>query len=458
MDRHVVHALAERCRGEVILPGDAAYDSTRAVWNATVDRRPAVIVRCRGTADIMAALRFAREQDLPVAVRGGGHNVAGNAVCDGGMMIDLASMKAVHVDPTSRVARVQGGATGGDVDHETQAFGLATPTGIISTTGVAGLTLGGGFGWLSRLYGLAADNLLSVDVVTAEGQLLTASEMEHEDLFWGLRGGGGNFGVAAGFTFRLHAVGPQVLFGPTIYRLEDAPGVLRHYRDFVSQLPKACTVYVDLLTAPPFPFLPSSAHGTKIVSVIQFYVGDFTEGERLLRPLRSYGRPIADAVGPMPYTRVQSIADALYEKGASNYWKSHNVTTLSDGAIEKLVASGERLPTPQSDILIHHLGGAINEKAADATAYPHRDTGFVITPGGRWDDPARGKACLEWVRACYDALSVHAIGGTYVNFVSEREGGARLAYGRNYERLVRIKNRYDPGNRFRFNQNIAPTV
>jgi FAD/FMN-containing dehydrogenase len=456
LSEDAVRTFAEHLRGELLRPGDGGYEEARLIWNGMIDRRPVLIARCSGTADVMDAVTFAREHELLLAVRGGGHNIAGNAVCDGGLVIDLSEMRAVHVDPAARTARVQGGATGGDLDRETQAFGLATPGGIISTTGVAGLTLGGGFGWLSRPYGLAADNLLSADVVLADGSFVTASPREHVDLFWALRGGGGNFGVVTSFEFRLHEVGPEVLFGPTVYRLEDAPAVLQHVRAFVREAPRACSVYLDLLTAPPFPFLPVEAHGTKVLSVIQFYAGNVEEGEAVLRPLREYGDPLADAVAPMPYTTAQSISDDLYAKGARNYWKSHNLTALSNGFVDALVACAEELPTPQSDILIHHLGGVINEVAPEATAYPHRDTAFVVTPGGRWKDPADDERCIAWTRDCYDALAEHASGGTYMNFLSEREGGEQNAYGSNYERLARIKARYDPDNRFRMNQNVHP--
>ncbi len=456
LDPKNVAELATRLGGTLLTSGDPDYDPARRIWNAMIDKRPAIIARCSGNADVAAAVRFAREHDLLVSVRCGGHSVAGNSLCDGGLMIDLSPMNGVDVEATARRARVQGGATWSDLDRETQKLGLATPGGIISTTGVAGLTLGGGFGWLSREHGLAADNLLSAELVTTEGSTISASATENPDLFWGIRGGGGNFGVVTSLEFALHEVGPQVLFGPTIYQLEDARDVLKHYRAFVRELPNECSVYVDLLTAPPLPFLPAEMHGTKIISVIQFYAGDTEEGERVLEPLREYGDPIADAVAPTPYTTAQNISDALYEHGARNYWKSHNLTSLTDETIDALVESAGRLPTPQSDILIHQLGGAIGDVAPDATAYPHRDTLFVVTPGGRWGDPSEDEACIGWVRDCYDALAPHATGTTYVNFVTEHEGREREAYGPNYNRLVELKQKHDPSNFFRLNQNIRP--
>ena len=448
----------ERFRGEVLQQGDAGYDEARTVWNAMIDRRPGLIARPTGPADVMTAVDFARENDVLVAVKGGGHNIAGNAVSESGLMIDLAEMDTVRVDPTEQTARVGPGATLGDMDHETQAFGLATPGGVVSTTGVAGLTLGGGFGWLSRKHGLAVDNLRSVDVVTADGQAMTASEDEHADLFWGLRGGSGNFGIVTSFEFDLHEVGPEVLFGPTVYRYEDARDVLRHYREFARDAPRECCVWADSLTAPPLPFLPEAFHGTKVLSAMQFYAGDLEEGEDVLRPLREYGDPIADAVAPTRYTAAQRILDDLYADGARNYWKAHNFTELTDETIDTIVEYGERLPTPQSDILIHQVGGAINDVATDATAYPHRDTEFVVTPGARWEDPTKDEEYIGWVRECHDALAEDATGGTYVNFEGDRHGREQNAYGENYDRLVELKNEYDPTNLFRMNQNIEPTV
>ena len=443
-------------RGPLLRPGDDGYDAARAVWNAMIDRRPVLIARCTGTADVLQAVRFARQHDLLVSVQGGGHNVAGSAVCDGGLMIDLSLMRGIRVDPEARTAWVQGGATWGDLDHETQAFGLATPGGVISTTGVGGLTLGGGMGWLSRLHGLSADNLRAAEVVTAAGERVRTSATEHPDLLWGLRGGGGNFGVVTAFEFALHEVGPTVLAGPTVYRLGDAPAVLRHYRDFAHEAPRESCVWVVLLTAPPLPFLPEELHGTKILSVFQVYAGPVERGEEVLRPLRTFGRPVADAVGPMPYAAVQRIFDAQYEKGARNYWKSHTFTTLPDEALDLLVAYAETYPTPQSDMVIHQVGGAISDVAPEATAYPHRDATFIVTPGARWQDPADDERCIAWMRSWFDDLAPFATGGSYVNFISDRTGREQAAYSSNYERLAALKARYDPSNFFRMNQNVQP--
>ena len=452
-----IQKFSNTLNGRVIRSADPEYDETRALWNAMVDRKPALIARCTDAADVMEALSFAREQGLTVSVRGGGHSVAGLASADDGIMVDLSLMRSVHVDPEARIARVEGGALWADLDRETQAFGLATPGGIISTTGVAGLTLGGGFGWLSRMHGLSADNLVAVELITADGEHLRASETEHQDLFWAIRGGGGNFGVITSLEFRLHDVGPDVLYGPIVYRLEDAPEVLRHYRQFASQAPNECSVNVDFLTAPPLPFLPEAVHGTKVLFIVPFFAGSVDEGEKVLRPLREFGTPVGDAVAPTPYTTAQSMVDGLYVKGAGNYWKSHNLTRLSDDIFDTLVACAMKLPTPQSDILIQQLGGAINDRAPDATAYPHRDVEFVATLGGRWEGSTNNEECIAWVRECHDSLAEHMTAGVYVNFLSpDEEDRRRAAYGDNHERLRRIKARYDPDNFFHVNHNIEP--
>lgn len=451
-----IEDLKSQIRGDVVLPGAACYDTLRAVWNAMIDRHPDVIVQCRGTADVMAAVKFARAHGLNICVRGGGHNIAGTGVCDGGLMLDLSTMRAVQVDPVRRLARVEGGATVGDLDHETQAFGLATPGGVVSTTGVGGLTLGGGFGWLARLYGLAADNLVSVDLVTTEGDLLTASEQENADLFWALRGGGGNFGIVTSFLFRLHRLGPEVLFGPTVHPLEDAADVLKHYRDFAAGAPRECCVWADLMTAPPLPFLDQCHHGTKVLTLMQFYAGDPAEGESVLAPLRGFGEPIGDAVGRTVYTEAQSRLDPVYERGARNYWRAYNFADLVDPVPEIVTQCAADMPTAQSDILICQLGGAISDVAPEASAYPHRHVTYSITPGARWLDPAMDGECLAWIRSAFEPLVEHAQHGAYVNFIAEAAGRERDAYGANYERLAALKARYDPENLLRSNQNVLP--
>ncbi|WP_336364156.1 FAD-binding oxidoreductase [Halalkalicoccus salilacus] len=448
--------LTRRIHGEVLLPGDGGYDEARSIWNGMIDRNPAVVVRPTGATDVMIAVEFARGRDLPLAVKGGGHNVAGNAVRDDGLMIDLALMNSVRVDPTARTARVGPGATMADLDHETQAFGLATPGGVVSTTGVAGLTLGGGMGWFSREYGLAIDNLRSVDLVTAEGELVHASEDENPDLFWAIRGGSGNFGVVTSFEFDLHEIGPEVFFGPIVHPYEDAPDVFARYREFAGDAPRECCVWVNSVPAPPLPILPEEIHGTTVLVLIACYAGDLETGEAVLEPLREYGDPIADAVAPTPYVDAQRMLDDLYGAGARNYWKAANFTTLSERTIDTMIEYAERLPTPYSEILIHQVGGAVNDVASDATAYPHRDTEFVVTVAARWEEPIEDDECTAWVRECYDALAREGAVGTYVNFEGDREGRERNAYRENYERLAEVKAEHDPENVFRMTQNVKP--
>ncbi|QCJ47175.1 FAD-binding oxidoreductase [Haloprofundus sp. MHR1] len=455
-DEAEYETLEQSVHGEVLRPGDDGYDEARSVWNAMVDRKPAVVVRPSGAADVVTAVGFARDHGLDLAVKGGGHNVAGSAVCDDGLVIDLSSMSSVRVDPASRTARVGPGATMADLDHETQAFGFATPGGVISTTGVAGVTLGGGMGWLSRKYGLSVDNLRSVDLVTADGELVRASDDENPDLFWAVRGGSGNFGVVTSFEFELHEVGPEVLFGPVVYAYDDAPDVLAHYNRFAADAPRECSVWVNSAAAPPLEFLPEDVHGTTVLILLAFYAGDLDAGEAALEPLREYGDPIADVVAPMPYAAAQRTFDDLYAPGARNYWKAANFTDLTDRTIHTMVEYAGRFPTPQSEILIHQVGGAVNDVASEATAYPHRDAEFVVNVAARWEEPSRDDECVAWVRECHDALAEEATDGTYVNFEGDSEGRERNAYGGNYDRLVEAKTEYDPGNVFRSTQNVKP--
>lgn len=451
--------LRQSVRGRVALPGSEDYEQARTVWNAMIDRRPAVAVRCAGAADVIRAIRFARDNDLTIAVRGGGHNIAGNAVCDGGLQIDLSLMKSVRVDPARRTARVEPGVTLGEFDREAQAFGLATPIGINSTTGVAGLTLGGGFGWLSRALGLSIDNLLSADVVTADGELVTASEDENADLFWGVRGGGGNFGVVTSFEFKLHPVGPTVLAGLIIHPLDAAKEVMRFHRDFVAQAPDEFVCWFVMRQAPPLPFLPPEWHGKEILALAVCYHGDIAQGERIAKPLREFGKPIADIIGPMPYTAWQTVLDPLLTPGARNYWKSHDFAALSDGLIEVMAEHARRIPDPQTEIACAQLGGAVGRVARTATAYNHRDGQYVMNVHGRWADPAKDEACIAWARSLWQATVPFSTGSVYVNFLTQEEGGrVRDAYGENYERLVALKNKYDPKNVFGTNQNIRPTA
>ncbi len=389
-----VETLEAGLRGSVLLPGASGYDEARTVWNAMIDKRPGLIVRCAGAADVLHAIRFAREHGLLIAVKAAGHNIAGSAVCDGGLMVDLSPMKSVQVDPWNRTARVEPGVTLGDFDREAQAFGLATPLGINSTTGVAGLTLGGGFGWLSRGFGLSIDNLISADVVTARGELLRASADENADLFWGLRGGGGNLGVVTSFTFRLHPVGPEVLCGLIVYPFEQAADVLRHYRAFAAGAPESLTVWSVLRKAPPLPFLPADVHGKEVVVFPLLYTGDVEEGRRAIEPVRSFGTPIGEHVGAQPFTAWQSALDPLMAPGARNYWKSHDFSELSDAALDLIVEYAGKLPTPECEIFVAHLGGAAGRVPSGAMAYPHRDATFVLNVHTRWGDAGQDEACI----------------------------------------------------------------
>jgi len=445
--------------GQLLTPDTPGYDAARGIWNAMIDRRPALIARCASAADVALAVRLAASQDLLVAVRAGGHNIAGNALCEGGLVIDLSAMKQVDVDPVSRIARVGPGATLGDVDRATQAHGLATPLGINSTTGIAGLTLGGGFGWLSRSLGLTIDNLLSADVVTADGTPVRASASEHPDLFWGVRGGGGNFGVVTSFEFRLHPIGPDVLSGLVIHPLEEAAGVLRFYRDFLKRTPDQFVCWFVMRKAPPLPFLAPEWHGREILALAVCYAGSIADGERIAKPLREFGHPVADVVQPHPFTAWQAVLDPLLAPGMRNYWKTHDFLDVSDGLIDVLVEHARRIPDPQTEIACAQLGGAVSRVPADATAYAHRDAQFVMNVHGRWEDPAKDAACIAWARELFEAASPFATGGAYVNFLTQDEQGrVPAAYGGNYARLVALKRKYDPGNLFRVNQNIGPAV
>ena len=454
-------AFQQGLRGRLAVPGSEDYEQARTIWNAMIDRRPSLAVRCAGAADVISAVRFARENELPLAVRGGGHNIAGNAVCEGGLQIDLSPMKSVRVDPARRTARVEPGVTLGEFDKEAQAFALATPLGINSTTGVAGLTLGGGFGWLSRRHGLSIDNLLSADVVTAAGELVKASEHENADLFWGIRGGGGNFGVVTSFEFKLHPVGPNVLAGLIVHPLDAAKDVLRFHREFVETVPDEFVCWFVMRQAPPLPFLPPEWHGKEILALAVCYSGDIATGERLAKPLRDFGSPIADIIGPMPYTAWQTVLDPLLTPGARNYWKSHDFAGLSDGLVEVMVDHARRIPDPQTEIACAQLGGAVSRVPRGATAYNHRDGKYVMNVHGRWADPLKDEACIAWARSLWKETSQFATGSVYVNFLTQEESGIerlRAAYGENYDRLVALKNKYDPTNRFGVNQNTRPTV
>ena len=452
-----VDAFTGSVSGSVLTAASPGYDEARSIWNAMIDRRPGVIVECAAAEDVVQAVNFAREHNLLVAVRGGGHNIAGSAVCDGGIMISLATMKGITVDQETRRANVGPGATLGDLDQATQAHGLATPVGINSTTGVAGLTLGGGFGWLSRKHGLTIDNLVTAEMVTPSGDVVRASSDENADLFWAIRGGGGNFGIVTEFEYALHPVGPEVLAGLIVHPFSAAQEVLTQYRELAAQAPDELTVWVVMRKAPPLPFLPEDVHGTNVLVLAALYAGDIAEGEKVLAPLRAVGKPIADVIGPSPYAEFQTAFDPLLTPGARNYWKSHDFLELSDGLLDALIEQVEAIPDPQCEIFIAQMGGATNRVPADATAYRHRDANFIMNVHGRWDDAAKDNDVIGWCRAAFDAATPFATGGVYVNFMTEEESErVASAYGESHERLAKIKAQFDPDNMLRLNQNIRP--
>ena len=443
--------------GQLVRPADAAYDDQRKIWNGSIDRRPALIVRCAGVADVIAAVRFAREQGLLVALRSGGHSYPGLSVCDAGMVIDLGQMKGIRVDPEARTARAQAGVLLGEMDRETQAFGLAVPAGIVTHTGLAGLTLGGGIGWLERKYGLTIDQLLSVDLVTADGEFVKASETENPDLFWGVRGGGGNFGVVTEFEFRLNPVGPTVLAGPILWAMEDSPEVLRFYRDWITDVPDELTTIVTFRRALPSPFVPSELHGKHVVIVGCCYAGPVEEGEEVVRPLRRFGSPLLDMCAPKPYVAHQASLDPAFPHGWWYYIRSCNLAELNDEVIDIMADHGPRIASPVTVFSIYHLGGAVARVGEDDAAFTGRNAGHTvntigITRTGDGFDPER-----EWARGLWSALEPHHQ-NTYVNFLMEEgEERIRQAYGpEKYDRLKGLKRKYDPDNFFRLNQNIPP--
>jgi FAD/FMN-containing dehydrogenase len=452
-----LQALRAQLRGTACAPMDAGYDEARTIWNAMIDRRPGLAIRCQGASDVLQAVALARKHGLVVAVRGGGHNIAGSAVCEGGLLIDLSPMRWVRVDPVAKRANVGPGATLADVDRETQAFGLAVPTGINSTTGIAGLTVGGGFGWITRKFGMTIDNLASADVVTADGRLLRASETENLDLFWAIRGGGGNFGIVTNFEFKLHAVGPQVLSGLVIHPFADAKKILTQYQPILNKAPDDLTCWAVMRQAPPLPFIPSEWHGKEVLILAMIWAGDMAEGEKAMAELRGLGKPIVDVVSPHPFVGWQSAFDPLLTPGARNYWKSHDFERLSDEAIDILLDAVKTLPGPECEIFIAHVGGAMARVPADATAYPQRKSHFIMNVHTRWREPSQDAACIGWARKLFDAAAKHAIGSAYVNFMPDDETDRiEKVYGSNFKRLAAIKRKYDPDNLFRSNQNIKP--
>jgi FAD/FMN-containing dehydrogenase len=451
-----VEELRLSLRGQLIDSGSENYNQVRSVWNALIDRRPALIVRSAGAADVIAAVNFARRHGILTAVRGGGHNVAGNSVCDGGLVIDLTGMKAIRVDPQARTVRAEPGVTLGALDRETQAFGLVVPSGIVTSTGISGLTLGGGLGWLSRAWGLTCDCLISADVVTADGKLLHTNERENEDLFWAIRGGGGNFGIITSFEYRCKQFGPKALAGIVIHPFAKARELLSFYRAYTASAPDEVTAFALLRLAPPAPFIPKEFHGTPIAAIGACYAGPPEEGMEAIRPIKEWGEPIADVLIPKPFVVHQSMFDAGQPAGGFYYWKSHYFNELRDEALDVIVKRGAAIVSPMSILAIVNLGGAVAGVGEQDTAYPNRSCPYVMNVNGSWADPSTTQANLSWTKETWDALTQFATGARYVNF--EAEDQVMAIYGdEKYRRLQKVKDKYDPHNLFRLNQNIKPT-
>ncbi|MEN8141676.1 MAG: FAD-binding oxidoreductase [Thermodesulfobacteriota bacterium] len=449
--------LAGEFRGKILLPETEGYDEARLIWNGMFHRRPAVIARCLGTSDVIKAVNFGRDQNLTISVKGGGHNSAGTAVCDDGLMIDLSLMRRVLVDKSKKTVRVDGGALLGDVDYETQLHGLAVSAGIVSHTGVGGLTLGGGFGWLSRKHGLSIDNLLAAEVVTADGRLLTASSEENPDLFWALRGGGGNFGIVTSFEYQCAEIGTKVYSGLIVKKFADARKYLQFYRDYVRNMPDEMTIWTVMRHAPPLPFLPPDLHGKMVVVIPFVWLGEEERGAELIKPLQEITESLGEQIGLTPWTSWQSLFDGLVAHGARNYWKSHHLRELSDECITEIVAYAGKLPTEECEVFIPHMEGVASRVAEKDTAFAHRKTPFLLNIHTRWQDVDDDERCLAWARAIHGATEAFAQ-GVYVNFLSdEGESRVKAAYSQEvWDRLVALKSKYDPDNIFRMNQNIKP--
>ena len=458
LKQDIFDGLKMRLRGPVLLPGDTGYEESRTVWNAMIDKHPAAVARCLGSADVIACVQFARENDLLLCIKGGGHNIAGLATADGALMIDLSLMRGVWLDPLRKVAHAQAGCLLGDVDRETQLRGLAAPLGFVSLTGIAGLTLGGGFGYLTRRWGWTADNVVGMDVVTAEGKLVRASDDENADLFWGLRGGGGNFGVVTGIDYQLFSVGPEIVGGVVAWPASEAPKVLDLYRSLAEQAPPELTLVVLLRPAPPAPWLPKEIHGKPIVGLLACYSGSVEEGEKAVAPIKSFGNPVGDVLVRRPYTQIQSLLDATQPKGRRYYWKSEYLSQVPSALCEKLIAHAARIRSPHSAVILFQIGGALNQLEEGHSPVGNRDARYVLNLAGSWAQPQEDEANIEWARDAWKDLRSFSTGGTYVNFLTEDETQERIAaaLGNGLKRLTEIKTRWDPQNVFRTNRNIRP--
>jgi len=448
--------LRQQVRGDVVTKEDDGYDLARAVYNAMIDKHPTVVVRATNAGDVIAAVNFAREGRLDLAIRGGSHSVPGFGTCDGGVVIDLVRMRGVRVNPENKTARAEGGATWGDFNAATYPFGLATTGGIISTTGVSGLTLGGGIGYLARGFGLSLDNLISADVVTADGKFLIASEKQNEDLFWAIRGGGGNFGVLTSLEFRVHPV-KDIYGGPMFFELKHIKDVLNFYRDYIKDAPEEMGCFPAFQIAPPLPFIPENRHGDTFVAMVACWAGPLDKGEKMLKPFHDVAPVVAEFVGPMPYPALNSAFDGLVPPGLQHYWKANFVKELTDEAIAAHIEHGPKIPAVNSTMHIYPINGAVHRVASDATAFGHRDANFATVIAGMWPEPAHNTANIKWVRDYYDATAPHSEQGGYINFAADDDQGRAPAnFGKNYQRLVEVKRKYDPDNLFHVNQNIKP--
>lgn len=458
LERQALDDFRGRLRGTLLLAGDSGYDDARSIWNAMIDRRPALIARCLGVADVVACVNFARTQGLSLSIKGGGHNISGLAVCDGGLMIDMSLMRGVFVDPMARTANAQAGCLLGDVDRETQLHGLAANLGFVSNTGIAGLTLGGGFGYLTRRFGWTCDTVLSMDVVTAEGAVVRASERENPDLFWGLRGGGGNFGVVTRFEYKLHPVGPEIVGGAIAWRAEDAPRVLEMYRTLTEQAPPEFTCVAVLRPAPPAPWLSKEVHGKQIVAIFVCSTGPVEEGEKRVAPIKKFGKPVGDIIQRRPYVSQQSLLDATQPKGRRYYWKSEYLPGYEPEMLAKLIEHAGHIVSPHSAIVVFPLDGAQNLLSDDYSPMGNRDAAAVLNISASWESVEDDQANLGWARTSWQDMKRFSTGGTYINFLTEEEDGGRIrdAYRKTYDRLVEVKTKWDPTNLFRMNKNIAP--
>jgi FAD/FMN-containing dehydrogenase len=453
-----IRKFKESLRGELIRSEEAGYDDARSVWNAMIDRRPPLIARCLGVADVVAAVNFAREHGLLLSIKGGGHNISGLAVCDGGLMLDMSRMRGVWVDATTRAARAQAGCLLGDVDRETQLHGLAAVLGFVSNTGIAGLTLGGGFGYLTRRFGWTSDNLLSMEVVTADGRVVRASEKDNADLFWGLCGGGGNFGVVTGFEYKLYPVGPEVMAGAIAWRAEYAGEVLEMLRTLMEEAPPELVCVAGLRLAPPAPWLSKDIHGKPIVALFVCHTGELSAGEKLVAPIKAFGSPVGDIVQRRTYVSQQSLLDATQPKGRRYYWKSEYLPKLQAELLAKTIRHAEVIASPHSAIILFPVDGALNRLPEDHSAAGNRDTDWLLNITASWEKAEDDKTNIEWARAAWRDMRSFSTGGTYVNFLTEEESDDRIqaAYRKNYGRLVEIKSKWDPDNLFRVNKNIVP--